>query len=1674
MTYQGAAFAAGARALFVALIVLSGGAAAVPAEATDGSASFILPDPESEVYYHFTFVAGDRIEIGKENQVTGNLHSNGDIDLKKDSVVTGDVSAVETIDNKGQIVGTATEGADPIDLPELLDADSLRALADRVFEGDTTLTDERIDDVVFVDGTVRVEGSFEGTGTLIATRDIRLGAHSGPADPNTRLSLIALDDIRLDARALSGVLRAGRDIDIEGDVVLGGVAIADRRVSVKDGVTTIFVDPDQTAPVIVLISPPDASLVATAMPEIAVATSDELSGIDVETLVFLLDGVDRTGEVTADETGFTFTPGGPLAEGPHEIEVAISDRSENEGREIFHFTVDTLGPTIEITAPVGPFLSDAEPAIVVTYGDETSGVDLATLAVSVDGIDVTASCTVEAASATCASPPLAEGEHLFAASIADQTGNGSATETTVTVDLTPPLITATATPPANDAGWNSTAVTVSFDCQDALSGVASCPDPVTLSTEGEGQVVSGTATDVAGNSATVEVTISIDFTPPTVTATAAPPANGAGWNNSPVTVSFDCQDALSGVAMCSPPVTLSAEGAGQVASGSGVDVAGNSATADATVSIDLTPPVFDPAELSPLPCPELTLELQPEVRACFADGLSGIAPGSVSLTVDGIDRTGESVLSGSCISWTPAADFEPGEHTAVIAAADVAGHPGSRSWCFEIASPVLAIAITSPPAGVVTDASTIAASGTVDPLAETVTVNGQPATVGGGVWSVTGIPLSEGKTMVTAVARNAAGGIGTATVSVVRDTAPPVIRIETPRAGAVLTSLQVDVGGLVNDIVTGTTINSDDCQVFVNGVEAEVANRSFLVTDLLLKRGLNTLVAEARDRVGNVSSHTIQVNVQDQAGQKIRLLAGNHQEGTIFEALAQPLIVVLENADGDPIPGRSVTFEVTRGDGAVAAFPEEGTTVTVVSDDFGRASARFRLGSRSGAGNNRVLATAPGFVGEVEFCASAATKEAIRVTAVAGDRQTGVVERPLPLPLVVLATDDAGNPVAGADVTFQVIAGGGLLGVPGEAQVVLTTDLDGLVELGWTLGPEETINGQMVAATLASSPEPGATFTATSRRSGRESATRVSGVVLDNQDNPVPGVLLEIRGTPLATFTDDQGQFEIAGAPVGAIVLEIDGSTTSRPGHWAHLEFELTTVAGRDNTVGRPIYLLPLDPGVMAGGDADVTLSLANVPGSELTVFAHSVTCPDGSPTCEVSVTQVRGERVPMPPPLGSSFMLAWTIQPAGAHFNPPARLCIPNADMPPGAQVEMFSFDHDQGEFVAIGTATVEADGSRICSDPGFGVVKAGWHGCTPPPPPKDCVADCGPCKRCDRDSGMCVNLDNGTSCDDENDCTDPDMCMAGSCMGMPKDDGTECEDDGEACTFDLCMAGSCEHPTPGLEVMLDAPNGFNINDTPEMPEITAMAQLTGIDPDPTADAMFRWETMIEYNACPARGNRDINEELDPVETGPEYMPAFPNIRGGMLTIKATLLRDGEDCEMGEEMEMIRGENPAPATVDGSLGGAMQMRMACQESQKRQFANSPGEPLMNCEPDGRIGVGILQVTDPAASDEAFWNWQQNVSEGLAILGTKQNDALGYVQRTRNRLGDPTIPDFTQRQFDCEWIQRFNGGSYWRWDAASRQWVQRANTSGYVALVFRWSTTGACMVVPAAQRPTCQ
>ncbi len=66
-------------------------------------------------------------------------------------------------------------------------------------------------------------------------------------------------------------------------------------------------------------------------------------------------------------------------------------------------------------------------------------------------------------------------------------------------------------------------MTVSFTANDALSGVASVTDPVTVSTEGTNKSVTGTATDKAGNSASATVSgINIDEKAPTITGAAGP------------------------------------------------------------------------------------------------------------------------------------------------------------------------------------------------------------------------------------------------------------------------------------------------------------------------------------------------------------------------------------------------------------------------------------------------------------------------------------------------------------------------------------------------------------------------------------------------------------------------------------------------------------------------------------------------------------------------------------------------------------------------------------------------------------------------------------------------------------------------------------------------------------------------------------------------------------------------------------------------------------------------------------------------------------------------------------------------------------------------------------------------------------------------------------------------
>ncbi len=164
---------------------------------------------------------------------------------------------------------------------------------------------------------------------------------------------------------------------------------------------------------------------------------------------------------------------------------------------------------------------------------------------------------------------------------------------TVTVDDQPPVVTGTPDRPAKANGWYNAPVTITWSSTDPQpsSGTPTTPDPTTVSTDGASQVItSGKSCDPAGNCATGSYALSIDQTPPVISATVQPAANASGWYTADPVIHYTCSDAVSGIATCPADQTVSSDGAAQAITGTASDNAGNTASVTTVLNVDTTPP----------------------------------------------------------------------------------------------------------------------------------------------------------------------------------------------------------------------------------------------------------------------------------------------------------------------------------------------------------------------------------------------------------------------------------------------------------------------------------------------------------------------------------------------------------------------------------------------------------------------------------------------------------------------------------------------------------------------------------------------------------------------------------------------------------------------------------------------------------------------------------------------------------------------------------------------------------------------------------------------------------------------------------------------------------------------------------------------------------------------------
>lgn len=238
---------------------------------------------------------------------------------------------------------------------------------------------------------------------------------------------------------------------------------------------------------------------------------------------------------------------------------------------------------------------------------------------------------------------------------------------TVNLDKTPPSMQAAVSPQPNAAGWHRSDATVSYACADALSGLAAgaCPAARVVTQEGRAQSITASVSDQADNVASATQSISLDRTPPTITASPANSPNVYGWYRSDVQVYFGCSDSLSGLAGSCPATQVLSQEGSAVSSASHVvqDIAGNTSAPNnvVTVKIDKTAPTLSVT----MPPAQIVFRATHDFALSANDALSGMA-------------------SMGCTGFTTAT---LGTRTATCSATDRAGNVTTRTSTYTVVKP---------------------------------------------------------------------------------------------------------------------------------------------------------------------------------------------------------------------------------------------------------------------------------------------------------------------------------------------------------------------------------------------------------------------------------------------------------------------------------------------------------------------------------------------------------------------------------------------------------------------------------------------------------------------------------------------------------------------------------------------------------------------------------------------------------------------------------------------------------------------------------------------------------------------------------------------------------------------------------------------------------------------------
>jgi RHS repeat-associated protein len=256
-----------------------------------------------------------------------------------------------------------------------------------------------------------------------------------------------------------------------------------------------------------------------------------------------VDGVTQTTQLTQ-----------PLMEGANTITRSETDAVGNVGTASVTVTLDTNPPVVVITSPANGLLTNKTPVAV---------------AWTVDGIAQTAQLT----------QALEDGANTVIRSTTDAAGNTGTASITVTLDTKPPVVAITS--PVNGLLTNHMPVNISW----TVDGVSQSTQLTQALDEGT-NTITRSATDAAGNTGSVAITVTLDTQAPVVTITS--PVNGTIVNQSPIEVAWTIDNVVQTTKLSESLV----EGPNTIIR-TATDAAGNTGADTITVNLDYHVPVVE-------------------------------------------------------------------------------------------------------------------------------------------------------------------------------------------------------------------------------------------------------------------------------------------------------------------------------------------------------------------------------------------------------------------------------------------------------------------------------------------------------------------------------------------------------------------------------------------------------------------------------------------------------------------------------------------------------------------------------------------------------------------------------------------------------------------------------------------------------------------------------------------------------------------------------------------------------------------------------------------------------------------------------------------------------------------------------------------------------------------------